>query len=245
MSGGLVNGPANVLFRAAMTSRNIDKHGIGKHGTDKELARRLRALATRLARDAALPAGLAGRMARALDEWERALEAPRATAAKETRAAPAAEPQGISAAAGERIRIWSDGSCAPNPGDGGWGAILEVGGEREELSGGEPYSTNNMMEMTAAIAALRLTPPGAEVEVITDSQYLKDGITKWIHAWKRKGWRKADGKPVLNQGLWRELDGLVETRRVSWSWIRGHTGHPENERCDELARQARLSISQA
>ena len=250
MSGGRSCGPVNVLSRAAMTSRDTDKHGTDKHGTDKdrtdkELARRLRALAEKLSQGLALPAGLAGRMARALDGWERALEAPRATVAEEPRAAPAEEPQGISAAAGERIRIWGDGSCAPNPGAGGWGAIVEVGGKREELSGGAPDSTNNIMEMTAAIEALRHTPPGAEVEVITDSQYLKNGITRWIHAWKRKGWRKADGQPVLNQGLWRELDGLVEARRVSWSWIRGHTGHPENERCDELARQGRLSVSQS
>lgn len=140
------------------------------------------------------------------------------------------------------IRIWSDGSCSPNPGPGGWGAIIDRAGEREELSGNAPASTNNLMEMTAAIEALRHTPPGSEVVLTTDSMYVKDGISKWIHAWKRKGWRKADGKPVLNQEQWRALDALVSERKVEWKWVRGHDGHPENERCDQLANEARLAL---
>jgi|SRR5579863_3189531 len=140
------------------------------------------------------------------------------------------------------IRIWSDGSCSPNPGPGGWGAIVERDGQRTELLGGAPGTTNNIMEMTAAIEALKHTPAGANVIVTTDSQYLQLGITQWIAGWKRKGWRKADGKPVLNQDQWRALDELVRERHVSWEWVRGHTGHPENERCDELARQGRESL---
>lgn len=140
------------------------------------------------------------------------------------------------------FHIWSDGSCSPNPGPGGWGAIIEQDGRREELSGHHPASTNNIMEMTAAIEALRRTPPGAHVALTTDSLYVKDGITKWIVAWKRKGWRKSDGKPVLNQEQWRLLDELVQSRKVTWHWVRGHVGHPENERCDELANAARKKL---
>ncbi len=140
------------------------------------------------------------------------------------------------------IQIWCDGSCAPNPGPGGWGAIVEQDGRRVELSGAHPDCTNNIMEMTAAIRALEQTPEGADVFITTDSRYVMDGITKWIAGWKRKGWRKADKKPVLNQGLWMELDGLNAKRKVTWDWVRGHSGHPENERCDELANQARLGV---
>ena len=112
---------------------------------------------------------------------------------------------------------------------------------REELSGGAPESTNNIMEMTAAIEALRRTPEGAVVRITTDSQYVKNGITEWIDGWKRKGWRKADGGAVLNQQLWRELDALASARRVEWAWVKGHSGHPENERCDVLANEARVA----
>ncbi|HKI97699.1 MAG TPA: ribonuclease HI [bacterium] len=137
------------------------------------------------------------------------------------------------------MQVWCDGSCAPNPGPGGWGAIMEQDGRRVELSGASPQSTNNIMEMTAAIEALTRTPEGARVHVTTDSRYVMDGITRWLPGWKRKGWRKADGKPVLNQGLWQALDALVKVRHVRWAWVEGHTGHPENERCDELANAAR------
>lgn len=140
------------------------------------------------------------------------------------------------------IRIWSDGSCAPNPGPGGWGALIERDGRREELSGNSPASTNNIMELTAAIEALRHTPPGSHVVLTTDSLYVKDGITKWIVNWKKKGWRKADGKPVLNQKQWLALDELAGRRHVRWEWVRGHIGHPENERCDELANAARQAL---
>ena len=152
-------------------------------------------------------------------------------------AAPPVETQEASGAA---ILIWCDGSCAPNPGPGGWGAIVEQERHRIELSGAHPDCTNNMMEMTAAIRALERTPEGAEIHITTDSRYVMDGITKWIAGWKRKGWRKSDKKPVLNQGLWMELDALNAKRKVTWNWVRGHSGHPENERCDELANQARL-----
>jgi len=140
---------------------------------------------------------------------------------------------------GEVYAVWADGSCAPNPGPGGWGAIVEHRGEREELSGAAPKSTNNIMELTAAIEGLRRTPQGATVRLTTDSQYVKNGITKWIHGWKRKNWRKADGQPVLNRELWQALDEVCAVRDVSWFWVRGHNGHPENERCDELANEAR------
>ena len=140
------------------------------------------------------------------------------------------------------IRIWSDGSCAPNPGPGGWGAIIERDGHRQELHGGHADTTNNIMEMTAAIEALKHTPEGAHVIVTTDSQYLQLGITQWMPGWKRKGWRKADGKPVLNQAQWLALDALVSGRKVTWEWVRGHSGHPENDRCDELARMGRQAL---
>lgn len=210
------------------------------------LARRLRALADRLGRSPPLAGGLLRRIEAGLAEWERGLGdaseprrpaegAPgphRAAGAAPEPAAPQPRDRGV-------IRIWCDGSCAPNPGVGGWGAIVERDGEREELSGGARESTNNIMEMTAAMEALHRTPEGAAVHITTDSQYLRNGITKWIHDWKRRGWRKADGAPVRNQQLWRELDALASARRVEWAWTRSHSGHPENERCDELAGQAR------
>jgi ribonuclease HI len=140
------------------------------------------------------------------------------------------------------IRIWSDGSCSPNPGPGGWGAIIDRDGEREEIFGGDTSTTNNLMEMQGAIEALMRTPPGARVVVTTDSQYLQLGITQWIRAWKRKQWRKSDGKPVLNQAQWQALDALVGERHVAWEWVRGHAGHAENERCDELARMGRQAL---
>ena len=140
------------------------------------------------------------------------------------------------------ILIWCDGSCSPNPGPGGWGALIEQDGKRMELSGADPNSTNNIMELTAAIEAIERTPEGSETRVITDSQYLVNGITRWLAGWKRKGWRKADGEPVLNQELWRKLDALTARRKVTWEWVRGHTGHPENERSDRLANEAREAL---
>ena len=135
------------------------------------------------------------------------------------------------------IRLFTDGACRGNPGPGGWAAILEIDGESRELSGAAPDTTNNRMELTAAIEGLGATPDGATVEVISDSRYVIDGITQWIHRWKRHDWKKSDRKPVLNQDLWQALSAVVDARQVTWQWVEGHTGHPENERCDVLANQ--------
>ena len=135
------------------------------------------------------------------------------------------------------IQLFTDGACRGNPGPGGWAAILEIDGESRELSGAAPDTTNNRMELTAAIEGLGATPDGATVEVISDSKYVIDGITQWIHGWKRHDWKKSDRKPVLNQDLWQALSAVVDARQVTWRWVQGHTGHPENERCDVLANQ--------
>jgi len=137
-----------------------------------------------------------------------------------------------------RVEIFTDGACSGNPGPGGWGAILRYNGVEKELSGGEPQTTNNRMEMLAAIAALEALQRPSHVHLHTDSTYLKDGITKWIHAWKARGWRTADKKPVKNIDLWQRLETALASHDVHWTWVRGHTGHPENERADELARAA-------
>ena len=134
------------------------------------------------------------------------------------------------------IEIYTDGACSGNPGPGGWGTILRFQGKERELSGGNPETTNNQMELQAAIEGLKALKEPCDVELYTDSQYLRQGITQWIHNWKRNGWRTADKKPVKNQRLWEELDGLAQTHTVKWHWLKGHAGHPENERCDELAR---------
>lgn len=139
--------------------------------------------------------------------------------------------------------VWCDGSCSPNPGPGGWGAIIDNDGERRELSGASPSTTNNIMEMSAAIAALEAIPAGASVHITTDSRYVMDGITQWLAGWKRKGWRKSNGAPVLNRSYWEKLEALQNMRTVKWAWVRGHSGHPENERCDELANEARKALS--
>ncbi len=133
------------------------------------------------------------------------------------------------------LKIYTDGACRGNPGPGGWAAVLCSGEELRELSGYDPSTTNNRMELTAAIEGLAATPAGTQAQVITDSRYLLDGITRWAHEWRRRGWRKADRKPVLNQDLWQRLLGEVESREVSWKWVEGHSGHEENERCDRLA----------
>jgi ribonuclease HI len=124
------------------------------------------------------------------------------------------------------------------PGPGGWGAILRAGGTEKELSGGEPATTNNRMELMAAISALEALKRPCRVEIYTDSNYVKDGITRWIHNWRRNGWRTADRKPVKNAELWQRLDALMGTHDVDWRWVRGHAGHVENERADQLARDA-------
>ncbi len=138
----------------------------------------------------------------------------------------------------EPVDIFTDGACSGNPGPGGWGAILRYNGVEKELAGGEPETTNNRMEMMAAIAALEALKRPARVRLHTDSTYLKDGITKWIHAWKARGWKTASKKPVKNQDLWRRLETALEPHHVEWFWVKGHAGHPENERADELARAA-------
>ena len=134
------------------------------------------------------------------------------------------------------IEIFTDGACSGNPGPGGWGAILRFQGRDKELSGGHPETTNNQMELQAAIEALKALKEPCSIVLYTDSQYLRQGITLWIHNWKRNGWKTSDKKPVKNQALWEELDGLVKMHAINWHWLKGHAGHPENERCDELAR---------
>jgi ribonuclease HI len=146
---------------------------------------------------------------------------------------------------GERVIIHTDGACSGNPGPGGWGAILEWNGHKRELKGGEPHTTNNRMELMAAIMALEALKRPCTVEVHTDSQYLRDGITKWIHGWKRNGWRTADKKPVKNAELWQRLDAALARHNVSWHWVRGHAGHDLNERADELARAAIVELRNA
>ncbi len=136
------------------------------------------------------------------------------------------------------VEIFTDGACSGNPGPGGWGALLRYNGVEKELSGGARDTTNNRMEMMAAIAALEALKRPSRVRLTTDSSYLKDGITKWIHGWKKRGWKTADKKPVKNLELWQRLEAALEHHRVEWHWVRGHTGHPENERADELARNA-------
>ena len=136
------------------------------------------------------------------------------------------------------VEIFTDGACSGNPGPGGWGAILRYNGTEKELSGGAPQTTNNRMEMMAAIAALEALRRPSRARLHTDSTYLMDGITKWIHAWKARGWRTADKKPVKNLDLWQRLELALVPHDVSWIWVRGHDGHVENERADALARAA-------
>jgi ribonuclease HI len=133
------------------------------------------------------------------------------------------------------VVIHTDGACKGNPGPGGWGALLECDGKTRELFGGEPNTTNNRMELTAVIRALEALTRDADVELYTDSQYVKNGIEAWIHGWKRNGWKTSDRKPVKNADLWRELDALAARHRIRWHWVRGHNAHPGNERADELA----------
>ena len=136
------------------------------------------------------------------------------------------------------VVIYTDGACSGNPGPGGWGAILTYGDNCKEISGGEANTTNNRMELMAAISALEALKRNARVELHTDSSYLRDGITKWIHGWKRNGWKTADKKPVKNAELWQRLDEITRQHQIDWRWVKGHAGHPENERADELAREA-------
>jgi ribonuclease HI len=135
------------------------------------------------------------------------------------------------------VRIYTDGACKGNPGPGGWGALLRSGAHERELFGGERATTNNRMELTAVIRALEALKQPSRVEVYTDSEYVKNGITEWLAAWKRRGWKTADRKPVKNVDLWRALEAAAARHEVSWHWVRGHSGHAENERADALANR--------
>ncbi|MBM3391030.1 MAG: ribonuclease HI [Betaproteobacteria bacterium] len=138
---------------------------------------------------------------------------------------------------GETVEIYTDGACSGNPGPGGWGVLLRMGGHERELFGGEADTTNNRMELTAVIRALEALRRPVRARVHTDSQYVQKGISEWIHGWKKRGWRTADRQPVKNAELWRELDALASRHRIEWLWVKGHAGHPENERADALARR--------
>jgi ribonuclease HI len=136
------------------------------------------------------------------------------------------------------VEIFTDGACSGNPGPGGWGALLRWNGHERELSGAEALTTNNRMELMAAIVALESLKRGVTVKLYTDSTYVRDGITKWLHAWKKRAWRTADKKPVKNVDLWQRLEAALGEHKIEWHWVRGHSGHVENERVDLLARQA-------
>ena len=138
----------------------------------------------------------------------------------------------------KKVQVITDGACSGNPGPGGWAAILRYHRHEKELWGSQPHTTNNRMEMTAAIEALRSLKENCEIEVVTDSEYLKKGITEWIHGWKRKGWMTAAKKPVVNQDLWKALDEQVGRHKTTWVWTKGHASHADNNRCDELATRA-------
>lgn len=137
----------------------------------------------------------------------------------------------------EVVRIYTDGACKGNPGPGGWGALLRYGDRERELWGGEPATTNNRMELIAVIRALEALTRRCEVEIYTDSQYVRNGITTWMADWKRRGWKTADRKPVKNIDLWQRLDALAAGHHMHWHWVRGHAGHDGNERADELANR--------
>lgn len=135
------------------------------------------------------------------------------------------------------VEVFTDGACKGNPGPGGWGALLRFEGHQREIFGGEPDTTNNRMELTAAIEALKALKEPCNVSLTTDSVYVRDGVTKWINQWRRNGWRTAAKKPVKNQDLWQALDVEVARHEVVWHWVKGHSGHPENEKADELANR--------
>jgi ribonuclease HI len=137
----------------------------------------------------------------------------------------------------KNVKLITDGACIGNPGPGGWACVLRYGSKALEIWGSEPHTTNNRMELTAAVRGLEALKEPCEVEIVTDSQYLKNGITEWIHKWKRNGWKTRNG-PVVNQDLWHELDDQVSKHRTKWSWTKGHASHVDNNRCDELATMA-------
>ena len=138
----------------------------------------------------------------------------------------------------EKVQIFTDGACKGNPGPGGWGAILRFQDNEKEINGYKPLTTNNIMELMAVIESLKAISKPFQIEITTDSKYVKNGITSWIHNWKKNGWKTAAKKPVKNKELWIELDHLIQKHSVSWKWVKGHSGHIENERADELANEA-------
>lgn len=143
------------------------------------------------------------------------------------------------------VEIFTDGACKGNPGPGGWGALLRFGTQEKELCGGDALTTNNRMELMAVIAALDALKRPCHVRVHTDSQYVQKGISEWIHAWKQKNWRTAAKKPVKNDDLWKQLDTLVAKHEIEWHWVKGHAGHPENERADALANRGVTSLAKS
>lgn len=147
--------------------------------------------------------------------------------------------------ASKQVRLFADGSCHGNPGPGGWAALLEYDGHRREMSGAESATTNNRMELRGVIEGLLALREPCRVEVWTDSRYVVDGMKSWLAAWKRRGWKTADKKPVKNEDLWRALDEAAARHEVTWHWVRGHAGHPENERCDRLANQAIATLARS
>ncbi|HBY58379.1 MAG TPA: ribonuclease HI [Solibacterales bacterium] len=138
----------------------------------------------------------------------------------------------------KQVQLITDGACLGNPGRGGWAYILRYKDRKKEAYGADPQTTNNRMELTAAVRGLSALKERCAVQVVTDSEYMKNGITQWIHGWKRKGWKRADGQPVLNRDLWEELDGQVNRHQTEWVWTKGHAQHEDNNRCDELASMA-------
>jgi ribonuclease HI len=142
------------------------------------------------------------------------------------------------------VEIATDGACKGNPGPGGWGVLIRSGSNERELSGGEPMTTNNRMELTAAIEGLNALTRPCAVTLSTDSRYVMDGLTKWIHGWKRNGWRTADKKPVKNAELWQALLAAAERHEIKWVWVKGHAGHPDNERADKLSSDAAVAAGQ-
>ncbi len=145
----------------------------------------------------------------------------------------------------KQVEIFTDGACKGNPGPGGWGALLRIGRHEKELSGAEPETTNNRMEMQAVISALSALTEPCRVELYSDSKYVIDGITKWVDGWQKRGWTTASKKPVRNADLWHDLIEAVARHKVSWHWVRGHSGHPENERVDQLASDEAARIAAA
>ena len=140
-----------------------------------------------------------------------------------------------------KVEIATDGACKGNPGPGGWGVVLRMGGREKELSGGEPLTTNNRMELTAAIRGLEALKRPCDVSLATDSRYVMDGLTKWIHGWRRNGWKTAAKQPVKNADMWQALVEAIARHRIAWEWVKGHAGHPDNEHADRLASDAAIA----